>query len=104
MTLGLGFEVADVGEDCTWEAVHRNACSCPGPLGLKLRRDASWLVDDLTSAIVPRLGTVVLTSADAATLGHHAAATSEPFCLRHDLGASFRMFASPTARGFAALA
>src|SRR5262249_48336051 len=67
-------EYADAGDDRTWEALHRYARSCPGPLGLKLRGDATWLIERLPSAIVPRLGTVILTSTDAAILGQHAAA------------------------------
>jgi hypothetical protein len=35
--------------------LHRYARSCPGPLGLKLRGEATWLVNRLPPAIVPRL-------------------------------------------------
>jgi hypothetical protein len=48
-------EYADSGDDRAWETLHRYARSCPGPLGLKLRGEAAWLVNRLPPAIVPRL-------------------------------------------------
>lgn len=53
-------EYADAGDDRTWEALHRYARSCPGPLELKLRGDATQLVNGLPPAIVWRFGTVIL--------------------------------------------
>jgi len=78
VTVGLGFEAiaatwanqldpsivraataADPDHD-NWHIRGRYARSGPGPLELKLRDDATQLVDGLPPAIVWRFGTVIL--------------------------------------------
>ena len=78
MAVGLGFEAivatwanqldppiaraatAANPDDNNWDIPGRYARSCPGPLELKLRGDATQLVNGLPPAIVWRFGTVIL--------------------------------------------